>query len=137
MSRTAYIKDTNEKKFDIVHTAKSVLISYGVSVVLLFLLSILAAAMDMESKTVNIFITLVTCISVALSGFMAARGTGRGGLINGVIAGMIYTVLLYLIGGLVNGNVGFNMATVLALLLGFICGGAGGVTGVNTKRRRR
>ncbi len=137
MSRTAYIKDTNEKKFDIVHTAKSVLISYAVSVILLFLLSVFATVMDMEGKTINIFITLVTCVSVALSGFMAARGTGKGGLINGIIAGMIYTVLLYLIGGLINGNVSFNMATVLALLLGIICGAFGGVLGVNTRKRRR
>ena len=137
MSRANYIKDTTEKKFDIIHTAKSVGVAYMVSVILLFLLSVGATFSEMESETVNIFITLITCISVALSGFMAARGTGKGGLLNGVISGVIYTVMLYLAGGLINGNISFNTATIVALILGIICGGAGGVLGVNTKRRRR
>jgi len=137
MSRASYINETTEKKFDLIHTAKSVGIAYLISVILLFLLAIGATFSDMESKTVNILITLVTCVSVALSGFMAARGTGRGGLINGIIAGVMYTVILYLAGGLINGNISFNMSTVVAVILGIICGGLGGVFGVNTKKRRR
>lgn len=137
MSRTGYIKDTTEKKFDIIHTAKSVGVSYVVSVLLLFLLAVCATVSDMDGKMVNIFITLITCISVTLGGFMSARGTGRGGLLNGVLAGIIYTMLLYLAGGIINGDVSFNGATIVAMLLGIICGGTGGVLGVNTKRRRR
>ena len=137
MSRTGYIKDSNEKRFDIIHTAKSVGIAYLVSVILLFVLSVGATVCDMEGKTVNVFITLITCISVALSGFMAAKGVGKGGLINGIVAGVIYTVMLYLAGGLINGNISFNTATLVAIVLGILCGGVGGVLGVNTKKRRR
>ena len=137
MSRSGYIKETSDKKFDIIHTAKCVGFAYIISVFLIFILAICATVSDMDGKMVNIFITLITCISVALGGFMSARGTGHGGLINGVLAGLIYTIILYLVGGLISRDISFNIVTVIAVALGIICGGIGGVFGVNTSKRRR
>ncbi|MBR2916009.1 MAG: TIGR04086 family membrane protein [Clostridia bacterium] len=137
MARTGYIKETQEKRFDIIHTAKSLGISYIVSIILLFVFSILATIFTFDSSGVNIGITLITCISVLLCGYMTARGVGRGGLINGVVAGVLYTVLLYLIGCLVINEFSFNLATIIAILLGIVCGGLGGVFAVNTRRHRK
>ncbi len=138
MSRTNYIKENGENKsFNIVHLCKCLGLSYILSVVLLFLLSLGATIWDMSNDTVNTMILVVTGISILFCGAAAARGVGRGGLLNGVVAGVLYTALLYAIGGIITGSLGFNLATVTALLIGIICGGIGGVVGVNTKKKRR
>lgn len=138
MARSSYIKDSSEQRgFDIVHTAKCLGVSYILSVVLLFILAICATVWDMEAGAVNICVTVITGISVLFCGFTSARGAGRGGLINGIIAGVLYTLLLYAVGSIVSGSIGFNAATISALLVGVFCGGLGGVLGINTKRRRR
>ncbi len=138
MARSKYIKENEEiKSFDVIHTAKCLGLSYILSVVLLFGLSVAATLWDMENGTVNIIITFITGISVLFCGLMSAKGVGRGGLLNGIIAGVLYTVILYAIGGIITGSLGFNSATVTALLIGLICGGIGGVFGVNMKKRRR
>lgn len=137
MSRSGYTKETGEKKISILHTAKSVGIAYVVSVVLLLVLSVFMSFRPIENKTVNFIITLITCLSVAVGGFSASRSVGKCGLINGALAGIIYTALLYLIGGVANGGLAFNGATVFAICLGVICGGLGGIVGVNTKKRGR
>lgn len=138
MSRASYIKDSGEgKRFDIVHTAKCLGLSYILSVVLLFILSVLATVLDMGGGAVNAMISVITGISVLFCGFTAARGAGRGGLLNGIVAGVLYTLLLYAAGSIIIGSFAFNLATVTAFLVGIICGGIGGVLGVNTKKRRR
>ena len=137
MSRSGYTSADEGKRFDVVHTVKCLGISYIISVLLLLLLSVLATTMDMDSKTVNGCITGITAVSVIICGFMTAKKMGKGGLINGVIAGVLYTVLLYAIGSIVIGSFNFNIATVTALIMGIVGGGIGGVMGVNTKKRRR
>ncbi len=138
MSRASYIKGSEEGKgFDIIHLFKCLVFSYVLSIVLLFILSVIATVWDMNNTGISISVWAITGISVLLCGMMSARGVGRGGLINGVIAGVSYTALLYAIGGIITGSLGFNSATVTALLVGVICGGIGGVLGVNTKKRRR
>ena len=138
MARASYIKESEEKKiFDIIHMGKCLGLSYVISVALLFLLSIGATVWNMSSGMVDISITVITGISVMICGLLSARGVGRGGLLNGVLAGVLYTALLYAIGGIITGSLGFNAATITAFLIGIICGGIGGVIGVNTKKRRR
>ena len=137
MAGTGYIKETEGKRFDIIHTLKSLGISYVFSIIMLFIFSIIATIFTFGNGGINIGITLITCLSVLLCGYMTARGVGRGGLLNGVLAGVLYTVLLYLIGCLVINKFSFNFATIIAILLGIVCGGLGGVFAVNTRRRRR
>lgn len=138
MPRASYVKENTENKiFDIIHMGKCLGFAYILSVVLLFLLSLGATIWDMSSGMVDIFITAITGISVLFCGLMAAKGVGRGGLLNGIVAGVLYTALLYAIGGIITGSLGFNVATVTALLIGIICGGIGGVIGVNMKKKRR
>ncbi len=137
MARTGYIKETEGKRFDIIHTVKSLGISYIFSIILLFIFSIIATIFTFGSSGVNIGISIITCLSVLLCGYMTAKGVGRGGLLNGVLAGVFYTVLLYLIGCLIINEFSFNFATIIAIILGIVCGGLGGVFAVNTRRYRK
>ncbi len=137
MSRSSCAGTDERKSLNVLNMAKCLGISYIISVVLLFLLSVLAAVTDMEKFVINGCVTGITMISVALCGFMAAKKTGKGGLLNGVVAGLLYTVLLYAMGSLAVGSFNFNWVTAAAAAEGIICGGAGGVLGVNMGKRRR
>ena len=125
------------KRFDMVHLAKCIGISYVSSILMLFALALAATFWEMGSGTVNICIAVINGISVTLCGFSAAKGAGRGGLLTGAAAGAFYTVILYAIGSIISGNLSFGSAAALSAAVGIICGGVGGVIGVNRKRRRR
>lgn len=137
MLRASKKESITEKRFDIVHIFKSLGLSYVLSVVLLFALSLLAVFFDMGGKTVNVFIIFITAISVMFCGFCAARKMGSGGLFNGVVAGTLYTLLLYAVGNIIAGSLAFNLASVAAFGVGIVCGGIGGVLGVNLGQHRR
>ncbi len=137
MSRASYIKATEEiRGFDIIHLFKCIGVSYVLSIILLFMLSIGATIWDMGSGAVSISIWIITGISIIYCSMSVGKRAGRGGLLKGICAGLLYTAILYAIGGIITGSMGFNGATVTALLTGIICGGAGGVLGVNAKKRR-
>ena len=125
------------KRFDILHLGKCLGISYVASILMLFILALAATFWEMESGAVNICIAVINGISVTLCGFAAAKRAGRGGLLTGAAAGAFYTLILYAVGTIITGNLSFGTAVITAAAVGVICGGIGGVIGVNRKGRRR
>lgn len=123
--------------FDVVYTCKGVLISYVISMILLLAVSAVAVYAAMNDGQIRIAVNVVTALSLIVCGFHAARKARRMGLVNGAVAGLIYAVLLYLIGCAVAQQVIFSFSTVTTLILGFVCGGLGGIMGINLRRRKR
>ena len=122
--------------FDVVYTLKGVLISYIISIVLLLLVSVIATYAAMPEAQIRIAVNIVTAVSLIICGFRAARRARRMGLVNGAAAGLIYTILLYVVGSLITRELSFTLSTVTTLILGFICGGLGGVMGLNMRRKK-
>lgn len=123
--------------FDIAYTLKNLIVSYLISVVLLFVTAILATYLNMPDNILNIAVIVVTGLCLIITGFRSAKHCGRNGLLNGIIAGLVYTVILYLIGCAVNRGFAFTMSTISALIMGVVCGGLGGIIGINTKAKKR
>lgn len=116
---------------------KAVFISYAFSVVLLFLLSILATFQAFSDTVIQISVNTITAIGVFLCGFMAGRHFSGKGLVFGAVSGIVYALILCVIGIIVSAEANPAGSAFTAIAIGIICGAVGGITGINTKRTRR
>ncbi len=133
------VKDNAETdtSFDFIHTLKGVVISYFLSVVLLFIFSIIAVYSSLSDNMVNIGVNVITALSLIICGFIAAKGVRCGGLLNGAFSGVMYAVILYFIGCAVNLHFEFTLSALTVFIMSIICGAFGGVLGINTSKKRR
>lgn len=113
---------------------KTVVISYIISLILLFLISIPATYRAFSPLGVSIAANAVTAITTLFAGFWAGRHFSSKGIVFGTICGILYTLPLCIAGSISSGTPLFGQDTLVALGLGLICGGVGGVVGINTKR---
>ncbi len=121
----------------IIFIAKTVVISYIISLVLLFLISIPATYRAFSNLGISIAANTVTAISTLFAGFMAGRHFSGRGIVFGALCGILYTLPLCIVGSIISGTPLFGQDALIALGLGLICGGVGGVVGINTKRTSR
>lgn len=76
----------------------------------------------------------VCCFSSFISGYITSRLTKSNGLIFGAISGTIIFIII-LIAGLICSDGIFSILTFIKLISIVLCGGLGGIKGVNKKDR--
>lgn len=123
--------------FDIIFTLKNTAIGFVITIVLLFIASVLSVFATLPDAIVSLIVSAVTYLSIGMCGFRAARHSGRSGLLSGAISGIIYMIVLYLISALVFGDFAISYSTGIALLICMLCGAIGGIIGINIRSKRR
>ena len=118
----------------IIFIVKTVIISYIISLILLFLISIPATYRAFSNLGVSIAANTVTAIATLFAGFWAGRHFSGRGIVFGAICGILYTMPLCIAGSIVSGTPLWGQDSLIALGIGLICGGVGGIVGINTKR---
>ncbi len=116
---------------------KAVAISYIISLVLLFVASLLATYYAFSDSAIHITANIITALGTLAAGFASGRHFSGKGIFFGAGTGTIYTLLLSVIGNIFSGNINFGSSFLTALIIGVLCGAVGGITGINTRRTRR
>ncbi len=106
-----------------------------ISLGMLALLAFAAVKMSMPKGAVVVAVNAIYALGVTICGILSARRAVRGGLLCGAGMGAVYALLLYLIGCAVMGRVAFSAAALSGVCAALICGGIGGVIGINMKKR--
>ncbi len=132
-------KDAAEKNtfFDVVYLCKNTLFCFLVTGILLFLGAVVVTYLSVADATTELLVMILTAVCVFLGGFRAAKHTGRQGLVQGGILGIVYMTCLTLSGKLIYGDWSMNGTAWLSILIGILCGAIGGMLGVNTKSKRK
>jgi putative membrane protein (TIGR04086 family) len=109
--------------------------AFIVSVLLLAVFSAIMAARDVPSSMIMPF----ACVSISLGslcgGFMASRLYRSHGFLLGLVTGLLFYVILYMIGAIMH-QADLNALLLLKIILSVLFGAVGGIIGVNFKRRR-
>ena len=118
---------------------KSICIGFGAALILLFLTSVAASFYDIPEFVLNYIVIAVSLICLFMVGFKAAGYNGKNGLLIGVIAGVVYAVIVYLIGWLGFKSISFSPEAIANFAVGGAVSGLGGVVGINryTKKKRK
>ena len=82
-------------------------------------------------------ITAATVLSVFLAGFWTARKRKGAGWLSGLLAGVIYAVIMILAGYLMFGTFSAGAGTLKMLAVSVLSGVVGGIIGVNVRFKRK
>jgi len=108
-----------------------------VTVVLLAALAVMVTYLPISEGIVPAAVLVITILSVAAAGFMAAKKIGSKGWLCGVVSGLAYIVTLYFIGSLVFRSFDFGTGILTMLPIGAFSGALGGIMGVNARKHTR
>ncbi len=127
----------NKESFDATNQFKflvgGVCIGYSITIIIFIFYAILLTYSNVSDKGMDIIVILTTVISVIVAGYDSTKNARSKGLLWGVLAGMLYAVILILISTLIDGKLTFNADTIVTILVAIASGGIGGVIGINKK----
>lgn len=91
-----------------------------------------ASISDVAIRPIN---QIIKGISVLVGVFVAMRKVDKMGLVGGLLIGLIYTVIAFVVFSILDGNFQFNLTLLNDILFGSIMGAICGIIAVNVKRR--
>ena len=78
---------------------------------------------------------IIKGISLLVGSFIALKKADKMGLVSGLLIGLSYTVLSFLVFSILDGNFEFSKTLVNDLLFGGIIGGICGIIAVNFRKK--
>lgn len=79
---------------------------------------------------------IIKCVSILLGVFFALKNSNEKGLLKGVLIGLIYTLLAFVVFSALNGSFKFDISLLTDILFGGITGAICGVVAVNLKKKK-
>lgn len=108
-------------------------ISFLITIICLFIFSILLTYTNISENTITPTIIIMTGISVLIGSSIGNVRIKKNGIINGAIIGGGYILILYLISSILNVEFSLNLKSVIMIIVGIVFGVFGGIMGVNSK----
>lgn len=111
---------------------KGVGLAFTFSVIALSIFACLLVFTNMSETLMQPVVIGITGISILAGSFIANRKMTKNGIINGILVGVIYIGLIYIISSVINGgNFGLSLGAIIMFAAGIIGGAIGGIIGVN------
>ena len=114
---------------------KGTLISLAVSLVGILIFAFIIKYVAVPTSAIKPINQVIKGLSLLIGTYIALRKTNKMGLISGLLIGLFYTVLAFLVFSILDGNFEFSKTLVNDLLFGGIIGAICGVIAVNLRRR--
>lgn len=117
-------------------TARSVFYSLLISFAAILLFAVIVKTFGITEKTISAINTGIKTFAI-LTGVLIGIKDRKSGLIKGLLAGLLYIVLSFLIFALLDGGFANAKFSVFDLLLGAVAGIISGVIKVNLKINKK
>jgi len=124
--------DKSAIKRAILDVVRGVIFALVLSMILVLLISVIAKYTDMSDQVATALNQIIKVIAL-FGGILLGFRSGKWGLVLGLVAGLLFTLLSFGIFSLISGKLDFNQITVFDFLLGLLAGGASGILVVNLK----
>ncbi len=115
---------------------KPLLTAFVLTVSALCLLALLITFGLVTEAAAEPCIVLTSVVSILVAGFMAAAHRSRRGMFIGMLAGVLYVLMSYIVGAILCNDFSPSGALLKMALLGILVGGLGGILGINAKRKK-
>ena len=112
---------------------KGVAISIIMTLIFLFIFSIILTYTNVSEKLITPFIIIITAISILIGSTISTSNIKKNGIINGMFVGLIYIAIIYLLSSIVTGNFLLNITSIIMIITSVLTGALGGIIGVNKK----
>ena len=108
-------------------------VAFAVTCIIFIGFGILLTYTDVSEESLPLVSLLCTAVSAAIAGYDWAACMGRKGILWGMAAGLVYTLVLYLVIGLATDHFLPELSGVMTLIVAAAAGSIGGIFGVNRK----
>ena len=102
---------------------KGTAIALGITIILLFILSLLLTYTSLSESTIPIIVIIITGISILIGSELSTQHIKRNGIINGMAVGLIYIAVIYLISSIIGGNFGLTLYSIIMIIVSLVIRG--------------
>ena len=125
-------KNENERKSsNILKVIKGSVISIFISVILLFIASLILTYTNIGENAIPTMIIIISAISIFVGSLVSAMHIKQKGILNGSLVGAIYIIIIYLFSSIAITGFNMNIKSLIMLAASIIAGTIGGIVGVN------
>lgn len=107
--------------------------SIVITLIGLLVYSIILSYTSISETTMPATIIIVTAVSILIGSTISTANIKKNGILNGVLVGIIYIAIIYLISSIVTGNFLLNTNSIIMVIASVLTGALGGIIGVNKK----
>ncbi len=126
-------KNTSEESSLILGMIKGLAIAYAITCIVFIVYALILTYTSVSEKHIALVAIICTVAATVVAGFDTARSAKSRGLLWGVLCGVCYALILFVIGILLGDGVSFNTGKITTLLIAAAGGGLGGILGINKK----
>lgn len=112
---------------------KGSVFSIVITLIGLLVYSIILSYTSISETTMPATIIIITAISILIGSTISTANIKKNGIVNGVLVGLIYIAIIYLISSIVTGNFLLNTNSIIMVIASVLTGAMGGIIGVNRK----
>ena len=134
-SRTISAPREHKDRSFLLAIIKGSLIALCISLVGILIFAFILKFASISDKEIRPINQIIKGVSVLVGVFVAMRKVDKMGLVGGLLIGLVYTILAFVVFSILDGNFEFNLTLLNDLLFGGIMGAICGIIAVNVKRR--
>lgn len=134
-SRTISAPREHKDRSILLAIIKGSLIALCISLVGILIFAFILKFASVSDKAIRPINQIIKGVSVLIGVFVAMRKVDKMGLVGGLLIGLVYTILAFVVFSILDGNFEFNLTLLNDLLFGGIMGAICGIIAVNVKRR--
>ena len=130
------VKDSRPAKVGAEALLKAMLWTFGLLAGVFVLAALLLTYTPMPEHLIPFIVIVASLLSVAVGGMMAARVVKSRGWLRGILVGILYSLILFLLSSV---TFGAKMSSyfLIMTLLHLLAGAAGGIFGINMSDKRK
>lgn len=99
----------------------------------LLVYSIILSYTSVSESTIPTIVIIITAISILIGSTISTSNIKKNGIVNGILVGIIYIAIIYLISSIVTGNFLLNTNSIIMVIASTLTGALGGIIGVNKR----
>lgn len=126
-------ENISESGNNIKRIIKGSVFSIVITLIGLLVYSIILSYTSISETTMPATIIIVTAVSILIGSTISTANIKKNGIVNGVLVGLIYIAIIYLISSIVTGNFLLNTNSIIMMIASVLTGAMGGIIGVNKK----
>ncbi len=131
------VKDTGAVKVSTTAFSKAMLWASGLTVAVLLLASLLLTYTPVSESLIPAIAILTAVLSAVVAGLVASRSVKSRGWFTGMLAGILYSIILYLFSFLASDGFHFSAYIIVMSVISMFAGAIGGILGINLPNKRK
>ena len=131
------VKDTGAVKVSTTAFSKAMLWALGLTVAVLIFASLLLTYTPVSEMLIPTIAILAAVLSAMTAGLVASRSVKSRGWLTGMLAGILYSIILYTFSFLASDGFHFSAYIIIMSVISMFVGAIGGILGINLPNKRK